>query len=111
MDSLADFRVWAANTLQVFTPLVGGKLERRIEDSFYLLPLVGIHNSICSSSSWRSHAFATRHSRLTVESDSPSTDAVSSIVKPLKNRSSTIRAWGGSSFASLFNASSSATTS
>src|SRR6266498_4547035 len=69
--------------------------EGRVEHGLDVLPLPGHHDRAFLISRC-SHALATFRSRLTVAGDTPTDWAVSSIVRPPKNLSSTIRHCCGS---------------
>ncbi len=95
---------------------VGAALDRVetqgvIEHFLYLLPLFPFHAGALREISRWSQIRAVVHSRETVAGDMPSTSEVSSIERPAKKRSSTMRLCCSSSFARSCKASSSTTTS
>src|SRR6266851_3487716 len=97
--------------LQKRRPLLGSQFQRSVQDLLHLLPALWCHTEIALLISWCSHTLAVAHSLFTVLGEIPSTVAVSSVERPPKKRSSTMRLCLASSFANPFNASSSATRS
>src|SRR5690606_37552224 len=94
---------------EMFTPLRDAELQRLVEELLDPLPAFGGHTRVdvyCSS--LRSQARARLHSRSTMVCDTPSTAAVSRMVRPPKNRISTMLPCLGSSSASAVSARSSA---
>ena len=93
-------------------PLLRIPVERSVAEILDTPPALGVgHRCSCPSSSRSSQSFASRQSRLTVSGDTWSTSAVSSTLKPPKNRNSMIRLLRTSTFANASSARSSATTS
>jgi len=102
-------------------PLVWLALERRVKEPIGCGPTVVVHGASLSTGrlaipsvaiiARRSQARAFVHSRLTVIGATPKTSAISSSVRPPKNRSSTICAFLGSRSARSSSASCIATTS
>src|SRR5439155_8068998 len=64
-------------------------VERGVADLVDAPPVICLRHGSSPSSSRSSHSFARRQSRLTVSDETLSTSAVSSTVKPPKNRNST----------------------
>src|SRR6266496_4053557 len=85
--------------------------QSRVVESFNFTPFRSAHALYDFSSSLKSHVFASAQSRITVTAEIPKTSAVSSTLRPPKNRSSTILLFRSSKAARVFNASSSAITS
>jgi len=86
-------------------------VERRVAEVLDTLPALEVCHRPSPSSSRSSHSFASRQSRLTVSDETWSTSAVSSTLKPPKNRNSIIRLFRSSIFANASKARSRATTS
>ena len=77
---------------------VGGELESPGEELLRAAEALGVHQGRSGAArppfiSRKSHALAVLQSRFTVARDTPSASAVSSSVRPAKNRHSTTRAW------------------
>ena len=86
-------------------------VERSVAEVFDAPPALGVCHRRSPSSSRSNQSFASRQSRLTVSGDTWSTSAVSSTLKPPKNRNSTTWLFRASTSANASNARSSATTS
>ena len=103
--------VAAAFLAQPRTSNIGWLIERFLKDDLEPCELFGGHGARSSmpgagppSSARLSQTRASVHCRLTVAGDTPMTSAVSSTVRPPKNRNSTIRLCCGSTFCSASNA-------
>src|SRR5215469_739844 len=86
------------------------QFQRLLNHFFYSLPTSWLH-SVASPNSRKSHSLANFQSRFTVSVEMRNTSAISSILRPPKNFSSTTLLFLASSAARAFNASSSATRS
>ena len=83
-----ELTVVAAFTFDEQWPLIRRQRDRPSEQiACFAMSVPGAHAVLNSR---RSHAFATRVSALTVRGEMPSSPAVSSTVRPVKKRSSTI---------------------
>src|SRR2546425_6859180 len=88
LDLATQPRIGAARLLEKARALRALASKGRLIEHLDLSPAFwGRHSGFLSSRN--SHAFASRQSRLTVSPDTSSTSAVSSMVKPPKNRNST----------------------
>src|SRR5215472_9725582 len=103
---LAEGWILRAHFIEILGPLVRLQLQRHREQSLHLLPTLRSHRALVLAVSWRNHARAVAHSRLTVAGEIAKTRAASSIESPAKKRSSTICDCRRSSAASAVSASS-----
>ena len=121
LDFPAQRLVVCTRLIQEGRTLMRFALERRVKETVDDGPAFVVHRIFIQRRGGRSrgspatsrcsHARAFAHSRLTVIGATPSTSAISSRVRPPKNRSSTIWAFRGSRSASSRRASSIATRS
>ena len=92
---LSQFTIVGARLFDERRPFIRSTRERGAQNRLDIVPALAHHlertrvRDAFPSSSRDSHILATRQSRLTVSTDIPSTSAVSSTLKPPKNRSST----------------------
>src|SRR4029434_2130739 len=91
LDVEAHLAIVCAGLVEKAAPLSRLMLRGQCEHVFDPLPSLRGHVNRPLSSSRCSHALAMRHSRLTVRGEISRTLAVSSTVRPPKNRNSTMR--------------------
>src|SRR5687767_7597382 len=111
LDLGAEGRVRPTGGFQKISARSAVAFETLGHNFLHALPAFDGHREGSLDNSRNSHAFALTQSRFTVAGETPTTSAVSSIDRPPKNRSSTILACCGSTLASVFMASSSASIS
>src|SRR5436309_7971760 len=111
LDFAAQPVVAAARREQKRVAIGAGTVQRLGAQLFNPPPAIGIAAHASPFSSRRSHNLARRQSRFTVSADTASASAVSSTLKPPKNRISTTRLLRASIAARASRARSSATTS
>src|SRR4029077_18080089 len=97
LDFALQHQVASARLLQVCRTISRRQINGNIEDALDLLPVGRRHGDASEVSSRRSQARATAHPRFTGAGNTPTTSAVSSMERPPKKRSSTIRPCFGSS--------------
>src|ERR1700686_2424175 len=110
-DFVPEFGIPAAGMVEVRCALHRVDKDDLVEQLLHLLPAFGVHAGASPVMARNNQARAVTQSRFTVAGEMPSTSEVSSMVRPAKKRSSTIRPCCASKPESSPNALSSATTS
>src|SRR5260370_4369696 len=91
LDLATQLGIAAAGFLEIIKTTFGIPLHRRVEHGFDQPPAPGSHSGELPPICRWSHAWARRRSRPTVETDTPVTSEISSVVSPPKYFSSTMR--------------------
>src|SRR3954452_4431569 len=90
-DFRSKFRIGTAFAVEIRRTVVDVKCNCLIQQLLHSLPALGIHAGARPAIDRYSQARAVTHSRFTVAGEIPSTSEVSSMVRPPKKRSSTMR--------------------
>src|SRR5262245_65310295 len=107
-DFPSQHRIVGTGMMEELIAALSRQLARLVKEGHDLpMSRLRVHHALPLSSAL-SQARVRRHSISIVRVERPKTSAASSVVRPPKNRSSTIRLWRGSRSASLLKASSSA---